>query len=152
MVVLAAWCSVRRSSTATPPLVTVGAYGTNSLSSSPLMVLISWLIVPMASSSCAWWLLIWAISISDSSVAFSFLGLLGASRLEAVGDVELLVGWVYERVLRSILVVVLSAGLLVEDSKTSLSSPSSAKLLTYDFEPSTIRWCGLNIRMVFGWC
>ena len=70
------------------------------------MVLISWLIVPMASSSCVWRLLIRATSISNNSVAFSFPGLLGASGFEAVGDVELLAGWVCERVLRGILVAV----------------------------------------------
>ena len=74
------------------------------------MVLISWLIVPMASSSCAWRLLIRATSISDNSIAFSFPGLLGASGFEVVRDVELLAGWVYERVLRGILVAIKCAG------------------------------------------
>ena len=68
---------------------------------------------------------------------FYFPGLLGASGFEVVGDVELLAGWVCEQVLHDILVVVSLVGLLVEDSRTSPSGlPSSAKLLTYDFELS----------------
>ena len=59
---------------------------------------ISWLMTLTVSSSCASQLLIWAAFTSVSSVAFSFLGLLGISELEVGGDVELLAGWFCERV------------------------------------------------------
>ena len=79
VVVLAACYSVRHSSTALSPLIAVRAYRSNKLSSNSLMVPISWLIIPAASSSYVWWLFIWTASISFGSVTFSFLGLLGAS-------------------------------------------------------------------------
>ena len=67
------------------------------------MVLISWLIIPTASSSYTWRAFICTASISVSSIAFSFPGLLEATGLEAGMGVELLAGWVCERVLGGIL-------------------------------------------------
>ena len=103
MMVLAACCSSRRSSTALSPLVVVGACGTNSLSSSSFIVPIFWPITPIASTSYVWWLLIYTASISVSLVAFSVLSLMGATGLEVGVGVELLAGWVCEQVLRGIL-------------------------------------------------
>ena len=103
VVVLAACCSVCRSSTAVSPFVIDGARGTSSLSSSCLIVPISSLMTPIVSSSYAWQLLIWVASTSVNSVAFSFPSLLGISELEAGGDVELLAGWFCERVFHGIL-------------------------------------------------
>ena len=96
MVVLVACCSMRRSSIAVSPLVVAQTRGTSSLSSSCLIVPISWLMTPTVSLSCAWCLLIWAAYASVSFDAFSFPGLLGISELEAGRGVELLAGWFYE--------------------------------------------------------
>ena len=103
VVVLVACCSACCFSTAVSPLVIVGAYGTSSLSSNYLIVRISWLITPTASSSYAWRLVIWAASTSVSSTIFSFAGLLGTSELEACKDVEMLAGWFCEWVFHGIL-------------------------------------------------
>ena len=103
VVVLVASRSVRRYSIAVSTLVVAGARGTSNLSSSCLIVPISWLMAPTVSSSCAWQLPIWATSTSVSSIAFSFPSLLGILELEAGGDVELLADWFCERVFRGIL-------------------------------------------------
>ena len=60
-------------------------------------------LTPMASSSCTWRAFICIVSISVCFVAFAFSGLLRATGLEAGVGVELLVGWVCERVLHGIL-------------------------------------------------
>ena len=103
VVVLATYCSACHSSTAVSPLAVAGACGTNNLSSNSLIVPISWLIIPIASSSYSWRLFIWTASILFGSATFSFLSLLRASELEAGGNVELLAGWFCGRAFRGIL-------------------------------------------------